>query len=410
MKGKILRIYLTIFMLSILGFTAYRHEEKQAQSEKIYHAYQDLYESLTAENEEYHSLPLLEKWQLRPALLKQFKELVQKGWSKTVIKEIYIKKLSFLDEHSHPNLKSFQSQFLEAQKVGSPLFRDMWHSQVKLDSTQNAKKSLAFLTHFINLPKELSGNTNETRALLRHFDANLSPTDAFWTELASLVQIAFPDDTFSQTDTFSKQIHQLRYVISAQQANWVRQHYRTKTDSDADALAKYLTKLPEQDYSLTESSRYHNKVAIETNTSGRKVPKYSDNVKQSNFKVLIHFHSEFILSESGQFLNEIDTQTRTKNSIVNSASFNYANQNDNRHRQLDITPINDNEPKFALKAMIDGNSLFVEPSKKQQRDKHNKIFSRKGKSSKQLTKEAAQKFQNLIKSYQIAFSKTTKMQ
>ena len=48
MKGKILRIYLTIFMLSILGFTAYRHEEKQSQSEKIYHAYQDLYESLTA--------------------------------------------------------------------------------------------------------------------------------------------------------------------------------------------------------------------------------------------------------------------------------------------------------------------------------------------------------------------------
>ena len=402
LKMTIIKRILCLFILFFLAYAGYKHEIKVAQFERTYNTAQPLFKEVEKQNKDYHSLNILDKLQVRRLLLRQIKTLQKENWTDKVIKEAYLPTLTFLTADGRPDLRTYKEHFQDSQYIASPLFKKMWQKQVKLSSAQEAQNSLTFLTNYLHMPVELKGTNQETKRLLAKFDPNLSPTDDFWNQLALLVQTAYPDDSFAQTDPLANKIHQLRYVISAQQANWVRQHFRAPKDSDADALAKYLTKLSEQDYSLTESSRYHNKVAIEVDAQGKKVPKYSDNVQQSNFKVLVHFHSEFILSESGHFLNEIDIEKRSRNSIVNSASFNYANQNDGMHRRLDIDPISSHEPAFALLAMTDGNHFFVEPSKKQQKDKRNKIFARKGKSSKQLTKEAAQKFQQLIRSYQSA--------
>lgn len=398
----IIKRILCLFILFFLAYAAYQQQEKVTQFEQTYKSALPFFKEVEKQNKDYQALNILDKLQVRRDLLKQIKALQKEDWIDKSIREAYLPTLTFLRADGKPDLRTYKQHFEDSQHIASPLFKQMWQRQVKMTSAQEAQKSLIFLTNYLHMPVELKGTNKETKQLLAKFDPNLSPTDEFWDQVALLVQTAYPDDSFAQTSPLANQIHQLRYVISAQQANWVRQHFRGPKDRDADALAKYLTKLDEQDYSLTESSRYHNKVAIEVDAQGKKVPKYSDNVQQSNFKVLVHFHSEFILSEAGHFLNEIDIEKRSRNSIVNSASFNYANQNDDLHRRLDINPINNHEPAFALLAMTDGNHFFVEPSRKQQKDKRNKIFARKGKSSKQLTKEAAQNFQKLIRSYQSA--------
>ncbi|CRH93156.1 Protein of uncharacterised function (DUF3114) [Chlamydia trachomatis] len=121
---------------------------------------------------------------------------------------------------------------------------------------------------------------------------------------------------------------------------------------------------------------------------------------------MIHFHSEFILSESGQFLVALDPENLTRNSIVNGSSFNYGNQNDDLHRLLDIDPILLFDPAFIEETTHSPEATFLVPDLEQQGDKHNPIYSRNGKSSKQLTRAAIKKFKKLLHHYQSTITKT----
>lgn len=240
------------------------------------------------------------------------------------------------------------------------------------------------------------------KGYLAQLSPNLSPTDPFWDQLSALIQTCYVNLEHIPYSHFNRKIHQLRYLISTQQIEWVRSHYGKKQLTDAEALAKYLATLEDDDYELYESSRYHNKVASILDANGNHQPVYTDNIPQSNYKILIHFHSEFILSESGQFLVALDPDNLTRNSIVNGSSFNYGNQNDDLHRLLDIDPILLFEPAFIEEATNNPDAPFLVPDLEQQGDKYNPIYSRNGKSSKQLTRAAVKKFKKLLHRYQEA--------
>ena len=55
-----------------------------------------------------------------------------------------------------------------------------------------------------------------------------------------MVDLAFPGDSLSKDVSIERQIHQLRYLISSQQAQYVRTHYKKPGMTDKEALAVYL--------------------------------------------------------------------------------------------------------------------------------------------------------------------------
>ncbi len=68
--------------------------------------------------------------------------------------------------------------------------------------------------------------------------------------------------------------------------------------------------------------------------------------QQVNFKVLLNFHTEYILDQAGHFLNEVDPVEVSENGIVNGASFNYGLAKGRTHKDLDIDPVKAWDPAF----------------------------------------------------------------
>ncbi|MFR7932513.1 MAG: DUF3114 domain-containing protein [Streptococcus thermophilus] len=80
---------------------------------------------------------------------------------------------------------------------------------------------------YIEMPEDSIGErAEETQRLIILFrPSDLAPHDVFWKDIVSLVDLAFPGDSLSQEGLVERQIHQLRYLISSQQAQYVRTHY-----------------------------------------------------------------------------------------------------------------------------------------------------------------------------------------
>ena len=133
--------------------------------------------------------------------------------------------------------------------------------------------------------------------------------------------------------------------------------------TDAEALASYFKSRPSMPYSFNESSRLHNKAYIDK-LSGRVF--YPDGQKsQVNIKILLDFHTEFILDQQGRFLNILDPEGASQNGLVNGASFNYGNRNrpGNRasHTRYDVKTPAVWDPLFRRKAMANGGKKFKAP-------------------------------------------------
>ncbi|MGZ7240493.1 DUF3114 domain-containing protein, partial [Streptococcus pyogenes] len=79
-------------------------------------------------------------------------------------------------------------------------------------------------------------------------------------------------------------------------ASWVRKRFG-QGSTDWQAMVAYLNHLPRWSYRLNESARLHNKRGF----GNHKVEPLPVNIK-----VLIGFHSEFILSQQGQFALILD--------------------------------------------------------------------------------------------------------
>ncbi|EHI68644.1 DUF3114 domain-containing protein [Streptococcus ictaluri] len=370
-------------------------EKERLSFESKYRAYRDLIPLFYRVQKKPQNLSIPQENQLRKDILIYSKKLVEDGWSYQAIKKGFFKELK-----PEKTSYSFKKHYQAIHTIGSVAFEKLWSQEPTAQTTIEAERKLKLLLKYLRMPSELSGKSQETKRLLNRFSSELDPSHPFWDRLSFLIQLYYSHEEKIPYTSLNRQIHQLRYLISSQQMQWVRNHFGGQALNDSDALAKYLATLDEEAYSLYESSRYHNKVASVTDQEGNFQPLYSDNKPQSNYKVLVHFHSEFILSESGQFLVALDPDNLTENSIINGASFNYGNQNNDLHKLLDIDPIDYFDPEFIEKVLINQDKPFAVPDIQQQADKHHPIFSRHGKSAKQLIKAAIKQFKKLLEHYQ----------
>ncbi|WP_261379607.1 DUF3114 domain-containing protein [Streptococcus sp. sy004] len=315
----------------------------------------------------------------RYALAQQLLELLDMGWSESSLKALLSSKNELLD-----------------LRVGAVDFMTMW--QIEKENL-SAKELLGLLVRHLRFPAELSGTILENQTLVNRFSINLAPHNAFWWDLANLVNQAFPNQELVQKGLLARQIHQLRYVISSQQAQYIRHHFGQSQRTDAEALASYLkTTFPwwrRFSYRLSYSARLHNKIKL---SDGKK--QYPSGYPSVNIKVLINFHTEFILDSQGNFLNEVDTQAITENGVVNGASFNYGRPN-KRHWELDVNPVSPHDPNFR-RQMKKG---FKAPNRSRRRQANYShsyfnpqgFYAENGCSNYQLVKQATRHFAKLLR-------------
>lgn len=226
--------------------------------------------------------------------------------------------------------------------------RVKWWLVSYLATPNYARRWLAKFMHRLKMPLEINAVEAE---LIQQIE--LAPHDRWWTTFARVVRKAFPGRTMLNQDVDGElkcQIHQFRYIISAQQALWVQQHYGQAGQTDAQALAKYLKTLSPRQYTCHESARLHNKIQ-----QGQSAP--------VNFKVVINFQTEFILDQTGKFLNEVAVLTPQVSGIVNGASFNYARKNDlhrglkSWHAALDVQPPKLYDPQYRRQSLVGYSAL-----------------------------------------------------
>lgn len=247
---------------------------------------------------------------------------------------------------SQKSLDLLQSGQMIDPRVGSSLFNAIWENEKhNLSPIQLIKLVLTI----VQMPSELSGELSETRSLLANFHPDLAPDHSFWLDFSEQVNLAFPGKALSEKSPFTKKVHQFRYLISSQQAEYIRSHYGNDK-TDAQALAYYLSGKTSghfwrkrSDYSLKDSARLHNKLLKRGEAF-----LFPEEIVSFNIKVLLHFHSEFIISSTGDFLNEIDGQKSNIMGIVNGASFNYGTPG-KRHWDLDVDPVRPLDPTFRNK-------------------------------------------------------------
>ncbi|MGV3028065.1 DUF3114 domain-containing protein [Streptococcus hyovaginalis] len=253
-------------------------------------------------------------------------ELHHQGWSQAVLNSLSTEMTAETD-----------------LSIGSPAFMRLWN---KSRSLMQPKEVLEALVNLIDMPGELTGKLAQNQELVTKISDDLAPDAPFWKALADLVSDVFPEEQLSQSGDLARRVHQLRYIISSHQAQYVRYHFKKNGMTDQEALALYLKDKQRScffcqgDYSLKESSRLHNKIAVR---DGQVT--YPDGYSSANSKVLLGFHTEFILDSQGNFLNETDAEKVTENGIVNGASFNYGTRG-KRHWQLDVDPVRRHDPMF----------------------------------------------------------------
>ncbi|MBF0777262.1 DUF3114 domain-containing protein [Streptococcus cuniculi] len=286
---------------------------------------------------------------------------------------------------------------LSDSRIGSPLFFTLWRLEKQFKSP---RQLLDLLVAIVGMPEDVTGERAENQALVARFYPNLAPHDSFWWELSQLVDQAFPCQTMSQQDLLARQLHQLRYVISSQQAEYVRQQFKRSGETDRQALARYLRKVYpwwhwKKDYTIGSSARLHNKLKFEQGTK-----RYPSAYPSFNIKILIHFHTEFILDSRGNFLNELDAQEVTEIGIVNGASFNYGKAG-KRHWDLDVDTVRPHDPAFRNQVT----QGFRAPNRsgrgeaEYDRSYFNPqgLYAEKGLSNHQQTKLVVREFKQLLK-------------
>ena len=288
-----------------------------------------------------------------------YTELQVLGWSQSALDKVFLAEMASL---SHESAR--QGLFEEALIFGSPLFKKLWSFECRAAHPQQAEQLLKLAMLYIDMPDELSGEAAEITRLLSRMHPNLSPHALFWRQFSQTIRQAFsPTDFISDSGNqrLKGQLHQFRYVISSQQAQWVRQHFRKPGMTDGQALLAYFQAHPDLDCQLWEPSRLHNKAFVNKG----KVTYPDHQPYQANIKILHRFHTEFILDREGQFLNILDPEKSSKNGLVNGASFNYGEKpsliNHSSHYYYDVKSPAQWDPQFRRLAIRNGGQAFKAP-------------------------------------------------
>ena len=281
------------------------------------------------------------------------------GWSQASLDKVFLVEMASL-----PHESARQCLFEEALIFGSPLFQKLWAFECQAAQPQQAEQLLKLAMLYIDMPDELSGEAAEITRLLSRMHPNLSPHALFWHQFSQTIRQAFSPTDFiadSGNQRLKGQLHQFRYLISSQQAQWVRQHFRKPGMTDGQALVAYFQAHPDLDCQLWESSRLHNKAFVNED----KVIYPDHQPYQANIKILHRFHTEFILDSEGRFLNVLDPESSSQNGLVNGASFNYGEKpslfNHSSHYYYDVKSPAQWDPQFRKLAIRNGGQAFKAP-------------------------------------------------
>ncbi|EHI74380.1 hypothetical cytosolic protein [Streptococcus criceti] len=336
----------------------------------------------------------------------QVQSLESDGWTKKAIKDGYIDTVNVAyDPNKEMSIATQLGEYFNnAHTFGSGIFQKMWGIDYQTAKNHKdsaaAEKLLGIAMKYTGMPQELDGSAEQTQAILDKMSDSLAPDDDFWDDFAGTVQVAYPDKKGANAlgdkggnEALKQKVHQFRYVISAQQAQWVRDWARERYGndiSDEQALAAYLNDGHKSNYDFDDTARLHNKVTDNGVYPGGK--------KQVNYKILSKdFHTEFIISEDGSFVNEIDPEkdaSENQNGVVNGASFNYANDGDEEgHNHWDVETPSKYDPEFRTDIIDNGGDKFRSPDMEDYKDSKNEIFGFKKGNDNQSTydREQAQK-------------------
>ena len=262
----------------------------------------------------------------------------------------------------------------QTQLVGSEVFKKMWYAwKAEGLSASESKKKLKMLMKVTGMDGiDENSSADDLRRIANKIDPNLEPDDKFWRSLAGTVETAYysPPKTnfygvafevdkaakgiYSQnemTGTLGKRVHLFRYVISYQQAEYIRNKYTDGTDEEK--LIRYLKEKGHDDWTVDESVRLH----LKSYNNGEIFPDGHSYANGGvNIKVVTNgkFHSEFIINGDGKFLTLLDKDA-TQDAKVNCSSFNYARRNDYIHQVLDVNPAGE---KYKYEPMFRRESLY----------------------------------------------------
>ena len=286
-------------------------------------------------------------------------ELQARGWSQAALDTVFLTEMASL-----PYESDRRSLFEEVFLFGSPLFQKLWSFECRSPQPQQAEKLLELAMLYMDMPDELSGEVAEITKLLSRMHSDLSPHAPFWHQFSQTIRQAFSPADFiadSGNQRLKRQLHQFRYLISSQQAQWVRQHFRKPGMTDGQALVAYFQAHTDLACQLWESSRLHNKAFVDKD----KVTYPDQQPYQANIKILHRFHTEFILDREGQFLNILDPEGSSQNGLVNGASFNYGKKpsffNHSSHYYYDVKSPAQWDPQFRRLAIRNGGQAFKAP-------------------------------------------------
>lgn len=279
---------------------------------------EDVFDATAAERitEELAEFPLIFA-ALASAALRPWEEAVRAYW----IHLLYRKLEKTSGSARRATLKNLLAQ---TAIVGTPIMTRLFSNQMnRFPWTQkNARRLLAVVFQLLGATLDEKGDLQ----LEKHFWRQLSPLDPFLRYFSAAVQRAFPAG-LQEISPLARQTHQLRYYLDEALVTFIRQSYPLCA-TDRERLLRYDVECKMQGFSpsTSEPARLHNKIK-----EGRAVS------HGWNYKRVYYFHAEFILNQAGEFLF-MDLRHPAENrleAIINTSSFNYANQNDRLHQLLD---------------------------------------------------------------------------
>ena len=316
-------------------------------------------------------------------------DLARLGWRENSL--AYLEK--YLQEYK--DVQAYQEQYQSVFFFASPLFQKMWFHELQNMDEAVAQDLLRGVMKILLMPSDLSGTCEETAFLLSRMAPACPPHSPFWSSFSRVVQVAFAQDPLASKEgdqLLKRQIHQFRYLLSAYQAQWIREHYARAGQTDEEALQAYLQETKGIKIDAYAAARLHNKVYVDQDGQ---LAFPSRAQAQLNFKVLLNFHTEYILDQGGQFLNEVDPYQISENGIVNGASFNYGLARGHTHKDLDIDPVKPWDPPFRKKVLYQQGVRYL-ASKNDRGEQgywsRKGVFAQGGKSYKQQVAQRVRSF------------------
>lgn len=317
------------------------------------------------------------------------RELARLGWREH--------SLAYLEKHlqGYKDSQAYQEQYQSVFFFASPLFQKMWERELQNLDEVAAQDLLRGVMKLLLMPSDLSGTCEETAFLLSRIAPDCPPGSDFWKAFSRVVQVAFEKDPLadqSGDQLLKRQVHQLRYLLSSYQAQWIRTHEARAVQTDEEALQAYLQEARAITVDAYAAARLHNKVSV---TSDGHLHYPSGASQQVNFKILLNFHTEYILDQDGQFLNEVDPYQISENGIVNGASFNYGLARGRTHKDLDIDPVKAWDPPFRKQVLYQQGIRYLAPKNDRSVEGYwslKGVFAQGGKSYKQQVAQRVRRF------------------